>query len=68
MRTCNESKYASGDQVKRPSSRTMKKDDITDFWKQFDAVFQKQKIWEFLETGLNEYLKVNKQYFTNLNK
>uniref|UniRef100_A0A336MHQ0 CSON001907 protein n=1 Tax=Culicoides sonorensis TaxID=179676 RepID=A0A336MHQ0_CULSO len=50
-------------QVKSTVSRLLSPNDVQQFWKRFDNVFspEKEKVWQSLEYGLSQYLKVLKE-------
>lgn len=49
--------------MKSTISRLLATHDIENFWQQFNAAFtpEKEKVWQGLEYGLSQYLKVLKE-------
>lgn len=49
--------------VKSTVSRLLSPNDVQQFWKRFENIFtpEKEKVWQSLEYGLTQYLKVLKE-------
>lgn len=49
--------------VKSTVSRLLSPNDVQQFWKRFENIFtpEKEKVWQSLEYGLSQYLKVLKE-------
>lgn len=49
--------------VKSTVSRLLAPSDVQKFWKRFENIFtpEKEKVWQSLEYGLSQYLKVLKE-------
>lgn len=49
--------------VKSTVSRLLAPNDVQKFWKRFENIFtpEKEKVWQSLEYGLSQYLKVLKE-------